>query len=626
MAKQFYFAWVDEGEAFNPAVHNREDEDVFSHRFVHVEGDVAGLDIEIRNPRIGLLNAGRKRWAYYSFNKGTDLVPDVVPLFYGRLLGIPSNIFAEVVTIQFSARPIDFVAQKTALAEAMKVLPYYDPIFISPDRWSDPDVVLEGYSLLWHIDPVTHVVSTSDILVPEDGVVDFDEDEIFFDNMQLTMSGVPLTSVRVEAIVPWEQTYTQTINLRRKILTTTAAQFDANYGPLLISYTMEGLISDWPKTGASIGSGWTVALGELTDVSTTNVDVQPIPEIFLTDDLPVLPVGSIFFPLKTTGKFWEGVDGAGYDFQFEIVAVALGYGVPFLHVTADRNVDYGQRIVFTLVADMQDIATAAEEDETLLITMNANRVSDPSEDDEIPIGNVAKRDYLQTPRGLQSIEYCICVARAHLKARARAVQISFEVQFTDLLDLTLKKAVTIHNPRLPGGQATGKIVGITHELNGDTGTMQAVVTIACSVGYGGVRTGDPGDPVWIDDDYIEDDYQMRENEVILLDSSDVTYTVPLVEPDDDGIDFEAGLTPDNIIKSLSVINNADAQKTAVLAAQTDPNGFADQAAISEVLQNTPTQFSLELIDLRTGPHLWDVPVVVSTIVLPKQIDLEAASV
>jgi hypothetical protein len=623
MARQFYFAWVDAGEAFDPDVHNREDEDVFAFSYSHGEGDVAGMEITVRNPRIGFLNPGRKRWAYFSHNRGSDASPDVVPVFFGRLLGIPTNVFDTLVTLNFTARPTDFVDQKAALAESMKVLPYYDPIFVSPDRWADPDVVLEGYSVLWHVHPVTHVVTVSDILVPEDGEIDLSSVDIFYDSMSMTLNQVPLTSVTVEATIPWTQIHSQQINLRFKVFEAGDVFHDEQYGYLIQSYTMDGLIQDWPKTGANIGSGWTVALGELTDVSVSHTKIEQIPEIFRTDDVPVLPEGSIFYPVKTTGKYWGGVDGAGYDFQYELVAVSLGYAVPFLWVEADRNQDFGQVVSFTLTADMQDIATAAEEDEKLLITLSANRVSDLTEDDSLPFGNVAKRDYLSTDRGQQSLQHLICIARASLKMRGRAVQIGFEMAFADAFDLdfTLRKSATIADPRLPGGTATGKIIGIRHSLDGDEGAAITQITIGCAVGYGGVRTAVPGDPVYADDDYVEDDYQVRENETVLLDTSDVTYTIPLVEPGDDGIDFEKGLSPDVIVKQFFVTDGPAEQKALLEADKSN-----DQAQVSELLQNNPTQFHLELIDLKKGPFVWPVPVTVSTLVLPKQIDLEAPSV
>src|SRR4051812_1806444 len=131
MSETLYFAWVDQGEAFNAAVHNREDEDVFSLTFNHSEGDFASLQVTIKNPRIGLLNVGRKSWAIVSFNDGTT----ITPIFRGRLIGIPTNVFSDLVTLDFVARPADFETQKFDLAQTLKVAPYWDPIWVNPDHW-----------------------------------------------------------------------------------------------------------------------------------------------------------------------------------------------------------------------------------------------------------------------------------------------------------------------------------------------------------------------------------------------------------------------------------------------------------------------------------------------------------
>ena len=147
----FYFAWADASEtAFGPQ-HHVEDEEVFAFKVEHAEGEFASLSVEIRNPRIGLLAPARKTWAWLSWDNGTT----VVPLFFGRLVGVPSDLHQEVVTLAFTARPADYNAQKLALAETLKVAPYWDPIWIDPDQRDDPDVVLEARSQLWHIDRVT---------------------------------------------------------------------------------------------------------------------------------------------------------------------------------------------------------------------------------------------------------------------------------------------------------------------------------------------------------------------------------------------------------------------------------------------------------------------------------------
>src|SRR5262249_17028383 len=120
-----YFAWVNAGEAFGPT-HERVDEDVFEVEIGQAEGEHAYAKVSIRNPRSGLLAAGRKQWAWIAYDSGeTD---GVTPLLKGRLVGIPDDMQAEVVTLTFDATPGNFNTAKAALADSMRIAPYYDPI------------------------------------------------------------------------------------------------------------------------------------------------------------------------------------------------------------------------------------------------------------------------------------------------------------------------------------------------------------------------------------------------------------------------------------------------------------------------------------------------------------------
>ena len=620
MAKNFYFAWVNPGTAFDPEVHNVEDEDVFNHTFSHDEGGFAGLSLEIRNPRIGLLNPGRKIWAYYSFNRAEEGdLDDIVPLFFGRIMGIPSNVFSTLVTIELTARPSDFVAQKTALAETLKVLPYWDPIFITPDSWLDPDTVLEARSALWHIDPVTHVVSISDILIPGDGIVDLPAADMFYDSMSLSLETVPLRSVTIQATIPWSQSATGTVDLSGTIKN----RFEP-WQQLITSFTMGGLVSSWPKDGASIGSGWQVVTGSLVDVSFLSVPHVEVHPLFDDGSLPVMAEGSILFPVKTTGKVWSGVDGAGYDLQYEIVGVSLGYAVPTLIVRYTANREFAQIVNFTMYSDQQSIITEAAEDETLVIALTANNISDLSYEGDVPLVDVRRRDFLHTPRGLQAVEYLIHVARANLIGRSRAVKISFSTDFETGLQYSLTKSGTVHDDRLPGGTATGKVTQITHSLNGDSGEAIATITIACAVGYGGSLSGSAGTPNWIDEGYIDQEYQEYVNEVSLVETSDVTWYIPPFTAFDDDVDFIKGLTPGNCILALSVENLPEAQEAAIMAASAAE--LTDQAAISSVLQEIPTRVHLQLVPMEGGPFTQVVTIAVSDLITPQQINLEATSV
>src|SRR5262245_7263364 len=111
-----YFAWIDPSETVFNSGHMRWDEQVFSFKLSQQEGDPANLTIAVRRPQdttggwIGLLSPGRLIWCWFAFDCGPDLIR-----FRGRLVGIPTSLFEDLVTLEFVAKPMDTVAQKKAL-------------------------------------------------------------------------------------------------------------------------------------------------------------------------------------------------------------------------------------------------------------------------------------------------------------------------------------------------------------------------------------------------------------------------------------------------------------------------------------------------------------------------------
>lgn len=620
-ADTFYFAWIDPGETFDPAVHNRIDEDVWSHTLSQEEGDFASLEIEVRNPRIGLLNASRKVWAFYSFDDGTT----ITPLIKCRLIGIPTNIFDQNVTMQFTAQPVDFAAQKLALAETLKVAPYWNAIFVSPDNWDDPDTILEAYTKLWYIDPVTHVVSVSDILVPEDGTIEYQQGDFFYDDFGVTLGSVPLRSVTMTAQIPWTQQASGQVDLSSAILGAWPADPDgAGFSQLISSFTFGGLSGSWPQDGSDVGDGWNVISGDLTDVSFLSVPVDPISIVFTGSTIPQPVVqGSIFFAPVYGGTISGGVSGATLNETIVQVIAPIGYGSPVLIAEYTAKRDFVETVTFTLQTDTQALATLPGDDESLQISLTANPVSDLTDDASLPIGVPEARTFVYTDAGQAAIEHLILIARANLIARSRAVQVSATMGFKTGITQSLRKGGLFHDPRLPGAQAEGKVISYSHTLDGSTGAALSVIQIGCAVGHGGSAAGVAGDPDYVVAGTIDDSIQTFHNTVVLIGPGDTTFTLPAYAVIDDGLNFSAGLTPNTSIISLTVANGPGDQRAALLdAAGTIP----DQAAISAALQLIPTQVSLELEGMSGGPFLGTIAVTVSDLIIPKQIDLEAASV
>jgi hypothetical protein len=187
VAGPYYYAWIDEpdpaalraGTAFDPGVHNVMDEYIFSFRRILNEGDKPRLQLVIRNPHIGLLNASRKQWAWFA----REINGVITPLFCGRLVAAPKQINKELMTVDLVAWPLDYNAQRQKLAETIKASGPYSAVFIETSKRDDPDALLEAISGRYHIDPVTHVVSISDILNGEDGNVDVTADDHLYDGL-----------------------------------------------------------------------------------------------------------------------------------------------------------------------------------------------------------------------------------------------------------------------------------------------------------------------------------------------------------------------------------------------------------------------------------------------------------
>lgn len=632
MPRMFNFAWVDASETvFDQVTHAREDERVYSFEFDHVEGDFASLKITIRNPRVGLLALGRKTWLWFS-----TLVGSVqTPLFFGRLVGVPNNIFQETIEIEFIGRPSDFVAQKLALAETLKVAPYWDPLFVKEESLGDPDVVLEARTALWHVDPVTHDVTISDLVIGEDGTVIFTGDDYYDGDMELSISNTPARSAVVKTSIQWDNQGAGTIDFTNHILENWINPV-GNYGGIISSYTFEGLMNDWPKDQTRYSGGYYVQQSYLINV--TNQHVPPMvrrdPVMEKDDNFPTsLPTGSLTLVSQYfVGGFGFFIDPKPYITMF----IPLGWGVPKFVMGYAASRSYTENLSITINCAVQDVVTMRDEDETIEIDVPANSASAIILG-EIPIENVGRRSYVLSDTGLErSLPHLIAIGRANLVARSRGVRLVFTTSFEHALQCSLRKNALVYNPRLPGGQLVGKIVGISYSLDGGVGSLTAKITVACCAGRGGdAYVPQAGDPAYVEEGYVELGYQRYDNTISVLSTNDVAFTVETFEPDDDGIDFTQPLQLRDVLRFYSVSGKPMDQADAVVegSAVINPGGYGvagtttyDEAKVREIIREIPTKINMQLKPLTTGPFETDVNVVVSDLIIPKQIDLEAEAV
>ncbi len=849
---RFYFAWVDATETTWGPEHLVEDEVIKSLTIEHKEGGIPTLSIDIRNPGIGLLAGGRQKWAWVSYDDGDT----ITPLMFGQVLGMPSDLFGEVVTLQFTARALDYEEQKQNLAETLKVSPWYDPIFLSPEERDNPDRILEAYSGLWHVDRTSLEVTVSDVLLGEDALEVFTEADVPYDSVTCQLAQTPLRSVTVNANVTWTQTATGQIDIspRPSIITT---------------LTGDGLISGWPKPLSSLGGGWSAAQASAIDLShsaaastatyTSNYQNKE-KEHENGDTLSInasatVPTGPIGDSRILSAESQIGFFDPYADPQVNIPAsskVSIMYVVGWrvgltLIAQYDAKRQRSERIKFTLNADLQDILSDPEAaDNTDVISISGADVGQPIlnllnwvtvEDSDVvagqeiighsaageisyqvatvgghtgasepnfstltgvttvdggvtwtsmgtqvfatnipvwvandtvaageiihpigtsfvnwttilppvptpmvgasvalgliikrssgtsyqqvtqagttglvepafsdvrgvvttdngvewtslgavlpgsadyqlatgggitgalqpaftsgvgsttldgsvtwtsigpnggfigsPLTDLSRRSYFPTDRGLLSIEYLLSIARAHLRYRSRAIEVTFECRFERAIAFSCRKMARLFDHRFPGGMVTGKIIGYSLKADGPTGALRGSVTIGLAIGTDVPVEEITGDPAYVEDGVLEDGIQATTGGVVLIQTtSDVGYSVPIDAPVDDGLVFPLTYRDAVVVNETRGGTTSSAIDGGVTITQPPPNqspaeqgdsGQSVQTQLTEFIKNTATYHVYEIKPVTNGPfetiYLLDtVPVPI-----PKQIDLGAAS-
>lgn len=616
----FYFAWADASEPFSETTHSVEDEQIFSFRISHEEGEFPALELTIRNPRIGLLGPGRKRWCWLSM--------DGEPLFYGVLVGIPQKLQDELVQLDFVARPLDFVAQKVALANTLAVTPYWDALFVPAEERSNPDRVLDGYTRLWHIDRTTLVVTASDILAGEDGTLTITQDDAFYDALDVHVGQEPLRRIDVSAEVAWEQKASGTVDITARVVnaindaspSTSLSDVDGVHvwgqNNTIHLLGAKGMIQAWPKSGAGIGGGWQVGYSQIGIAgSEGDGDLS----------LGASSIGSMTYEQRRNIYGGAGVLFSvsplythDYDTDTQMLWIPALPVAPVLNVDYSTTRQYTESLSFSLVADVQPLLTDAAGDDVEELSFASARVDDLISG-ALPIVDVRRRSFFKTDRGLQAINNLLMRARASLLARARAIEVTTRFPFADGLDLSLRQSAVIEDYRLPGGQAGGKIIKYELVFDGDSGDNYTSLTIGCTPGYGGTISTVVGAPTYVDATYC-DDYQEYTHHYVMPSGSDVGYDaidIYNTAIGDDGKDMYQ-IDSYNSVLSIDVTGGLDEQMSAASgAAAYGPRN------VQRAIRGVKTSVTVNLRPLTGGPFTTAYSVTPSELQVPQTIDLEA---
>lgn len=638
-------------------------EQVIAFSIEHSEGAFAVLNVTVVNPRVALLSG--ELWATLSDAVG--------PLFYGRLVGVPVDLQDNSISLEFDARPDTFDADKAALAETLKVAPFWDPVWIAPTERTKPDTVLESRPQRWHVDRVTHAVTVSDILQGEAGTVELDPELVVYESVKIEPGETPAELITCNAEVRWRQRAHGQINISSLVLDA-FREIGSTNGSYILTYTGGGLMEDWPKIGHSIGGGWSVgdtsvgrndALTVVLAVACSTgglksaVTVPPGGGIIYVQEYPTINVvygggledwGDGSFDVS--GFFPDSGGGGGGTSTFEgtVLSVSETYtasgssfkqpnyfgdgpndtggpsvaGFPQWSVSGSLRVRFEadrervETIAFSIAADVQPLVSARE-DANIAIGFSSSEIDQPIDPGgAMPIGDTRRNSYMLTDRGKVSLAYLIALCRARLLARARAVQVAMTTTFDQGRALSLRHSVSLSDPRLPGGVAIGKVVNLVLSFDAQSGVAQAEIVAGCCIGRGNTLTTTAPTGVLTVPGVVSGGIQAVTGGATEI-ASDISYEPFDTTPITDG-DFDLyHLTADSAVESVTAFGGAPEQEALLLS-----KTWTDSNEAIAALNAIPTRVEVVMKPVTGDPIVTPFAITVSDLMVPKTIDLESA--
>jgi hypothetical protein len=300
------------------------------------------------------------------------------------------------------------------------------------------------------------------------------------------------------------------------------------------------------------------------------------------------------------------------NFQINVYKIRM-----VLEYRADRT--RTETVTAVMTAGVQRELSDSSESDREAISFSSNFVDkavDPN--GALPIGFTGYKSYFQTARGNLSLQYLLLAARAKLRARARAVDVTFGTSWDNALGITLRHNVQLSDRRLPGGVCTGKVKSLHLVANAEG--MFGEFTIGCSIGTGIGTDPAAGTPTYVNAGYMNAGYQVIAGEQLPIAALDDFYYQSLDDfvVLDDGLDF-TNLRSAHFINECRVINGMAVQMPLL---QRYNNSIAPRYGdpLNEFMKYT-TQVTLDMKPVAGGEFTTAFFPAITELKLPMTINL-----
>lgn len=590
---RIYFAAVDTGDVYNPAIHSVEDEDVFGLAISQVEFQFAIAEVKIKNPSEGLLSPTRKQRVFLSIDNGGS--PKLI--FSGEIVGIPSEIATNLVTIQYIGQPSDWEVVQQTLFDSLKVSPFFNPLFAPESRRNSGAEILAARNDSLNWDRRTNTVTLTNILEGSQ-LIDLAGD-YRADSLRINVGDPPVRIVNINIEAQWEQVGIGEVDVGTAI---TAEFTNTITTPQLNTLTPLAFEDGW--NGVTIPAGYTIKETKLTPVADAFGLVQgDLRSAFTTVDGADFPTAANNQPPQRV----TSVPRVWYIGSMKLQAVY----------------QQKRREVISAIYNMptQDFALKSNLFEDLNI-----RIQNPTAAQQ---GSILDRkaasffwdiagDVL-TADGRDVIEHALLRANAITTKASRIVEVQFDAGLIEMIDVTLDHSIRLVDARFPGGSFRGKVIGYTFNWDGDTGQNNAQITLGGVIGTGAdsVGTGAPSE--------TQIGTRVYDNEFgAATMTSAIFYDVPVFPVIDEPIDVVQMEASDSfLIDGVTVTDDGESQNTGFEATSIIAPFFGDGRP-DTFLQNNRTKIEVDLKSMNPEAELFaQIDVTVEDVTVPRQTDLEA---
>ncbi len=419
----FYFAWGEAGDAFDPKIHSREDEEVVHLEIIHEEGEFPVAFLQIKN----LKNTSHPRLFISCItDSGIEL------LFDGWRRKLSLEITDNLQILELTAGSPQSMDELKRAQQSLKEGPFWEPLVIPDGEQEDLDEILDSHPLLPHWSRQGGEVCFSHITK---GRHFLDMGQNFFQgSLRATLKPVPFSWVRVEASVEWLQQYDGVTNL---------AGILAPQG-LLSTLTGEDLVKRWwPPNTPLKNSGYTILKSALIPVEAPDSGV-----------LGLYPRTSIPFKtrkgMSTLPRYWLK---------------------PQLIVQWNYRQKREERFCLTV--------GKREEGPGKQLRLKLQNVKGQMD--------MSLSSFFLTSRGRKVAENLALRAHTYLLASHRAFEVTVRVPFEEVMSLSCDHNVKIDDSKLTAKSFLGKVIKYRLVVEGTTGHKFGELKIGCLLDEAGLE-------------------------------------------------------------------------------------------------------------------------------------------